>query len=77
MTCALLPRLVAFAMPLPGRSAVQLSADPPAHTPRIYELVGILLAGVPTPRHADVSEPLTADIDEKAEGTGRSCVSRR
>ena len=28
-------------------------------------------------RHADVSEPLTADIDDKAKGTGRSSVSRR
>ena len=36
-----------------------------------------VLAGVATRRHADVSEPLTADIDEKAKGTGRSSVSRR
>ena len=36
-----------------------------------------VLAGVATRRHADVSEPLTAEIDEKAKGTGRSSVSRR
>ena len=36
-----------------------------------------VLAGVATRRHADVSEPLTAEIDDKAKGTGRSSVSRR
>ncbi|HTW09168.1 MAG TPA: transposase, partial [Acidimicrobiales bacterium] len=36
-----------------------------------------VLAGVATRRHADVSEPLGADIDEQASGTGRSSVSRR
>ena len=36
-----------------------------------------VLAGVATRRHADVSEPLTAEIDEEARGTGRSSVSRR
>ena len=36
-----------------------------------------VLAGVATRRHADVSEPLGAEIDEQAKGTGRSSVSRR
>jgi putative transposase len=36
-----------------------------------------VLAGVATRRHADVSEPLGAEIDEQASGTGRSSVSRR
>jgi transposase-like protein len=36
-----------------------------------------VLAGVATRRHADVSEPLTAAIDDQAKGTGRSSVSRR
>ena len=36
-----------------------------------------VLAGVATRRHADVSEPLSAEIDDKARGTGRSSVSRR
>jgi len=36
-----------------------------------------VLAGVATRRHADVSEPLTKEIDEEAKGTGRSSVSRR
>jgi putative transposase len=36
-----------------------------------------VLVGVATRRHADVSEPLGTDIDEKAKGTGRSSVSRR
>lgn len=36
-----------------------------------------MLAGVATRRHADVAEPLGADIDAKAKGTGRSSVSRR
>ena len=36
-----------------------------------------VLAGVATRRHADVAEPLGAEIDEQAKGTGRSSVSRR
>ncbi len=36
-----------------------------------------MLAGVATRRHADVAEPLSAELDEKAKGTGRSSVSRR
>jgi putative transposase len=36
-----------------------------------------VLAGVATRRHGDVSEPLGADIDDQAKGTGRSSVSRR
>ena len=36
-----------------------------------------VLAGVATRRYADVPEPLTAEIDEKAKGTARSSVSRR
>lgn len=36
-----------------------------------------MLAGVATRRHADVSEPLTKQLDEAAKGTGRSSVSRR
>ena len=30
-----------------------------------------------TRRHGDVSEPLSAEIDDQAKGTGRSSVSRR
>ena len=36
-----------------------------------------VLAGVATRRHGDVSEPLGAEIDDQAKGTGRSSVSRR
>jgi putative transposase len=36
-----------------------------------------MLAGVATRRHVDVAEPLGADVDERARGTGRSSVSRR
>jgi len=36
-----------------------------------------MLAGVATRRHADVAEPLGAEIDAAARGTGRSSVSRR
>ncbi len=36
-----------------------------------------MLAGVATRRHADVAEPLGADLDERAKGSGRSSVSRR
>lgn len=36
-----------------------------------------MLAGVATRRHADVAEPLGAELDAKAKGTGRSSVSRR
>ena len=36
-----------------------------------------VLAGVATRRHAEVSEPLSSEIDEQAKGTGRSSVSRR
>lgn len=36
-----------------------------------------VLAGVATRRHGDVSEPLSAEIEEQAKGTGRSSVSRR
>jgi len=36
-----------------------------------------MLAGVATRRHADVAEPLGADLDERATATGRSSVSRR
>ncbi len=36
-----------------------------------------VLTGVATRRYADVSEPLGAEIDEQAKGTGRSSVSRR
>ena len=36
-----------------------------------------MLAGVATRRHADVSEPLTEELDARATTTGRSSVSRR
>ena len=36
-----------------------------------------MLAGVATRRHADVAEPLGAELDERATATGRSSVSRR
>ena len=36
-----------------------------------------MLARVAARRHADVSEPLTTEIDDKADGTGRSTVPRR
>ncbi|HEX2042462.1 MAG TPA: transposase [Acidimicrobiales bacterium] len=36
-----------------------------------------MLAGVATRRHADVAEPLGAEVDERARGTGRSSGSRR
>lgn len=36
-----------------------------------------VLAGVATRRHVDVAEPLSADVEQKARGTGRSSVSRR
>ncbi len=36
-----------------------------------------MLAGVATRRHADVAEPLGAELDAQATGTGRSSVSRR
>ncbi len=36
-----------------------------------------MLAGVATRRHAEVTEPLTEELDARATGTGRSSVSRR
>jgi putative transposase len=36
-----------------------------------------MLAGVATRRHADVAEPLGAELDAKGKGTSRSAVSRR
>ncbi len=36
-----------------------------------------MLAGVATRRHADVGEPLGAELEERATATGRSSVSRR
>ena len=36
-----------------------------------------MLAGVATRRHADVTEPLTEELDARASATGRSSVSRR
>ena len=36
-----------------------------------------MLAGLATRWHADVSEPLTADIDDKAKGTGVFVGPRR
>jgi hypothetical protein len=36
-----------------------------------------MLAGVPTRRHVDVAEPLSAELEAKSKATGRSSVSRR
>jgi transposase-like protein len=36
-----------------------------------------MLAGVATRRHADVAEPVGAELEAKSRGTGRSSVSRR
>ena len=36
-----------------------------------------VLAGVAARRHVDVAEPLGAEIEDQAKGTGRSSVSRR
>jgi putative transposase len=36
-----------------------------------------MLAGVATRRHADVAEPIGAELDARSSATGRSAVSRR